>query len=78
VCWSSTVLLPSARLTLQFFFLECWLYLSPFSNKVFSLAKKVILVLFITLGKNEMCFNGFRVYFVLILLVSYQGFYTLI
>jgi hypothetical protein len=36
----------SARLTNQFFFLLCKLYLSPFSSKVISLLEKVMLVLF--------------------------------
>ena len=40
----------SARLTTNFFFLVCKLYIKPFSNKVVSLLEKFMFVLFMILG----------------------------
>ena len=39
-----------ARLCIQFFFLECELYLGPFRSKAVSSLEKAVLVLLMTLG----------------------------
>jgi len=61
--WSPPAVVSRSKLTIQFFFFECRLYLSPRFNKVFSVSEKVILVLFINLGWNEICCSGFIVYY---------------